>query len=106
MYNDLTDNHPTHAQLLVSQLTHKGKSDRIGGTQSVTARLHLDTFCMIEAMAEQAGLPRTQIMNQLLGAGIDVVSAELPNKDRLAIEENAAKMLRDMAMAQVKEASQ
>jgi hypothetical protein len=93
------DYQPTPSEQLINELTHRGESTYVGASQHVSARLHLSNYTMLQAMTEEAGTSRNQVINQLIATGIDSVLLALPDDAMARIEERRKGILAGLVKA-------
>lgn len=69
---------PTSAQILASLIKGGASFSSFNATVQRSHRFPLHIFSCLENMAEMAGAPVSVIINQVLEAGIEAVTKELP----------------------------
>ncbi|WP_139326293.1 hypothetical protein [Azonexus hydrophilus] len=82
---DYENDEPSKAKFLASLLHGSGSMDAISSTVQRSHRFPLHLMLQIENMAEQAGVPVSLIINQLLECGLEAVSKELTEEQIKAI---------------------
>lgn len=82
---DYENDEPSKARFLASLLHGSGSMDAISSTVQRSHRFPLHLMLQIENMAEQAGVPVSLIINQLLECGLEAVSKELTEEQLKAI---------------------
>jgi predicted DNA-binding protein len=76
----MTNINPTSAQMLASLIKGGAKFTSVNATVQRSHRFPLHIFACLENMAEMSGAPVSVIINQVLEAGIEAVTKELPEE--------------------------
>lgn len=75
-------NQPNPIEFAAHVVSRSGSMTYHGGTQQVSVRLHTHNFLHLQAMAEASGLPRSEMINHALEAGIFAIREQLSEEAR------------------------
>lgn len=76
----MANTEPTSAQILASLIKGRANFSSFHATVQRSHRFPLHVFSYLENMAEMSGAPVSVIINQVLEAGIEAVTKELPEE--------------------------
>ena len=68
---------PTKSQIVASIISRTGKSTTSSLAKSISYRVPVTTLARVDAMADQAGKSRNQMLNLLLDVALDQVGGDL-----------------------------